>query len=100
MKLKNPILKLINLFHKDPCEEDLCVVRAGCSIKQKDPFFRRPHCPTYNKYMKREDKIRQILNDISDWFWIIILCGGGLSILITFLFGMWKWYEIMKGLFK
>ena len=101
MKLKKEILKIVTLFHKNPCEEDyVCVVRAGCSIKQKEPFFRSVQCPIYKKYLDRERKVRDILNDIIDWFWIIIMGGGGLILITTFILGIVKWYEIFRGLFE
>ena len=101
--MKKLVKSVIKFYHKDPCEEGtLCVVRAGCSIKTKksDGYFRAKECPMYHRYYQRDEKLKKFFDSSVDWFWITTILSWILIIILTFFFGIWKWYELIKGLFE
>ena len=96
MKL-NKIIYYIKCYKQDPCQEgSQCLVRAGCSLKQKIPWVRTDQCPAYKKYINRRDRIYNFLTSAQDWFWIIIMLSGFCLIALTFIFGIMKWIEFAR----
>ena len=94
------ITDYVKSYFQDPCEEgSMCVVRAGCSIKQQIPWFRKDKCPTYSKYVQKRDRISNIIGTTNEWAFILFVFWFILMIFITFGFGVWKWIEIIKGFF-
>jgi len=76
------------LKKKDPCKK--CLVNPICNKKRI--------CDSWKKYVKLRDK----LDDISDKFEAIIIVGiFGIAvsiIVITFLLGLYQWYQIFASI--
>lgn len=72
--------------HRNPC--DRCLVTTMCE--------KRYQCELYNNFHKRYNRI----DNLSDAFDTAVICGCIIVVIlfmiITFLLGFWKWYDILK----
>ncbi len=95
------LVDFIRFYNQDPCETgSKCVVRAGCSIKQQKPWWRSQKCPEYKTFINRKKRVKNIIGVIRDTSWIAVILSWVLMIIVTFFLGLWKWGEIIKGIFE
>jgi len=76
------------LKKKDPCKK--CLVRPVCDKNQI--------CDSWKKYVKLRDKLDDIIDKIETV--IVIGCVGIIfsTIVITFLLGLYQWYQIFASI--
>jgi hypothetical protein len=70
----------------NPCKK--CLVQATC-----EPSSTK--CDKYDHFHKQNHKISSIGSDIEAVVLILYLCIGVLFIISIFVFGIWKWIEII-----
>lgn len=83
--------KIYPRIFRNPC--DVCLVKSKC---KNTPYSMKQICILEDKWLNRQSKIVTILNDTELYLFIFSLILGTLLIILTFVFGLWKWFEIGK----
>lgn len=88
------IIKYAKVFkhRKYPCKK--CLVKVQC---QKD--FRGDKCPLREDHFKYDTAYKLLKDEISELGLIASLFGGAWFVALTFVFGCWKWVEIVWAYF-
>lgn len=81
--------KIYPRFFKSPCET--CITKAVC--QNKNPWLQT--CDTKKEWEIKKYRIKQKLYTIEELFSITIFLIICALILVTFGFGLWKWWEIL-----
>lgn len=74
--------------NKNPCKK--CLVQAAC---QKT-------CTTKENFYKTARKINKLDSEIEIGFLLTCFLSGILFMVITFIFGLWKWVELTPPIIK
>ena len=84
----------------DPCDSDICLVRATCKLPIELPWSRGNHCEMYKKFRDHEIRYTKFRSDLNE------LLFGALTIFVTMapialiMLGFWKLYELILPFIK
>ncbi len=80
------LLRYIRSFYINPCGKDgTCLVKASCKIAT---WLRTKECPDYEKYSKRRDRVKNVVDLTISIFWLIIILTFVILIILAVVLGV------------
>ena len=85
-------------YFTDPCGEDgICLVKASCNLKNSYPWNRSEKCPDYEKYRKRRDRKKSIIEWIIGSFSMLVAFICVVFAIVSFCWGAW---DLTKAIYN
>ena len=76
-------------YRKYPCAK--CLVKVTC--------LEMSTCDLYIDHGKYSQVRKSMKEEVAELIFVICLFGGLAFVILTLLFGLWKWVEILNGYF-
>lgn len=78
-----------------PCKK--CLVQVTCNPAPHDRpiIMLKTECNKYKTFVNRRDLVESLGDSVEVYSAVVCFIVGGLLILLTFIFGCWKWVEII-----